>query len=86
MTSRSIALTRARVADALTGSRFLLAFVVIPVVDAGAWRTAAVVVAAAVEALDEAWFSGTISVGHLVVLVVYVVVVGLLAIRMFRWD
>ncbi len=47
MTSRSIALTRARVADALTGSRFLLAFVVIPVVDAGAWRTAAVVVAAA---------------------------------------
>ena len=41
---------------------------------------------AAVEALDDAWFSGTVSVGHLVVLVVYVVVVGLLAIRMFRWE
>lgn len=47
MTSRPIALTRAHVADALTGSRFLLAFVAIPVVDAGAWRTAALVVAAA---------------------------------------
>lgn len=40
-------LTRAHVADALTGSRFLLALVVVPVVDAGAWRNAGIVVAAA---------------------------------------
>ena len=41
---------------------------------------------AAVAAMDEAWFSGSLSVGHLAVLAAYVVVVGLLAIRVFRWE
>ncbi|MDJ0664576.1 MAG: ABC transporter permease [Acidimicrobiia bacterium] len=41
---------------------------------------------AAVGAMDDAWFSGTVDVAHLLVMAVYVVVVGLLAIRVFRWE
>ncbi len=41
---------------------------------------------AAVGAMDEAWFSGTLSVGPLLVMAAYIVVVGFLAIRVFRWE
>ncbi|MDJ0954570.1 MAG: ABC transporter permease [Acidimicrobiia bacterium] len=41
---------------------------------------------AAVQAMDDAWFSGTVSATHLIVMVVYTVVVGWLAIRLFRWE
>jgi cardiolipin synthase len=47
MTARSVALTRAHLADALTGARFALAPLAAPVVAAGAWRFAAIVVATA---------------------------------------
>ncbi len=43
-------------------------------------------VGAAVQAMDDAWFAGTVSATHLIVMVVYTVVVGLLAIRVFRWE
>ena len=40
----------------------------------------------AVKVMDDAWFFGTLSVGHLLILVAYTVVVGFLAIRLFRWE
>ena len=41
---------------------------------------------AAVGAMDDAWFSGTLSVAPLLVMAAYIVVVGFLAIRVFRWE
>lgn len=41
---------------------------------------------AAVDAVQEAWFSGTTQVASLVVLAVTVVVLGLAAVKVFRWE
>jgi len=41
---------------------------------------------AAVQAMDEVWFSGTVSIVHLAVMVIYTVAVGFIAIRVFRWE
>jgi hypothetical protein len=32
------------------------------------------------------WFFGTVSSAHLLVMVAYIVVVGFIAIRVFRWE
>jgi len=44
MTSRSLVLSRAHLADALTGSRFVFAVLAIPLVSSGAWRASSLVV------------------------------------------
>jgi ABC-2 type transport system permease protein len=41
---------------------------------------------AAVQALDDAWFGVTPSLLHLAVMVAYALVVGIVAIRVFRWE
>ncbi len=43
-------------------------------------------VGAAVQAMDDAWFLGSVSVAHLAVMIAYAVIIGFLAIRMFRWE
>lgn len=40
----------------------------------------------AVQALDDSWFGITPSVTNLVVMAVYAIVVGLIAVRVFRWE
>ena len=41
---------------------------------------------AAVAAMDDAWFSGTLSIVPLLVMAASILVVGFLAIRLFRWE
>lgn len=43
-------------------------------------------VGAAVQAMDDAWFAGTVSLTHLAVMIAYTIIIGFLAIRMFRWE
>lgn len=40
----------------------------------------------AVQALHDSWFDGSIDVTHLLVMVAYSVIVGLIAVRVFRWE
>ena len=41
---------------------------------------------AAVQALEDAWFGATPSATHILVMAVYAVVVGAIAVRVFRWE
>jgi ABC-2 type transport system permease protein len=40
----------------------------------------------AVQALEDAWFGTTPSLGNLLVMAIWAVIIGLLAVRVFRWE
>jgi len=41
---------------------------------------------AAVQALDDTWFTGSVDPMNLVVMAVWAIVIGFLAVRLFRWE
>jgi ABC-2 type transport system permease protein len=40
----------------------------------------------AVQAIEDAWFGITPSITHLVVMAAYALIVGVIAVRVFRWE